>query len=585
LSLAWRVDDPSPGIRNEWRDSQMRTITAGWALAVAVTLAAGTLYATEPAELVIVGGTVYTLDPTAPRVEAVAVSGRWIVATGSRDDIEKYRGPKTAVLDVTHMTVLPGLVDAHAHLAGLGNKLAQLDLVGTTSAEEVRRKVLERAKTAASNEWIEGRGWDQNDWEVKEFPTWRALDGTDSHPVCLRRVDGHAVWVNRRALETCGVTKDTPDPAGGRIIRDKNGEPTGVFVDNAGDLVTKAIPKLSHAERVRRLKLAVAECQRNGLTGVHDAGVGEEGLQSLDELDESGELGLRIYVMLDADDRAFAERRIRGGPIIDQPGLVTVRALKLYADGALGSRGAALIEPYSDDPENRGLFVHTREELMRWTRLALENGFQVCTHAIGDAANRMMLDIYEEALRDTKVRDPRLRIEHAQILTDSDIERFGRLGIIASMQPTHATSDMYWAADRLGTERLKGAYAWRRLLDTGCLIACGSDFPVEGVNPLWGIYAAVTRTNQQGWPEGGWGGDQCMTRDEAIRGFTANAAYASFMERVKGTIQPNMMADITILDKDIFVVPPEEILECRVVYTIVDGRVVYDGTRGAPKGE
>ena len=333
----------------------------------------------ETADLIIVGGTIYTLDPNTPRVEAVAVAGQWIVCAGTRGEVEHYRGPSTRTLDVTGLTVLPGFVDAHAHLAGLGNSLAQVDLVGTKSPKEARQRVLERIATAGPGEWIQGRGWDQNDWEVEEFPTREDLEGTDSNPVVLRRIDGHAAWVNRRALEVCGITRNTPDPAGGRIVRDDAGEPSGILVDNAADLVRAMIPELSFDERLERLKRAVAECRRYGLTGVHDAGVGAKDLEAIRYLDEHGELGFRVYVMLDADEPGFAETQIRRGPVADEDHYVVVRALKLYADGALGSRGAALIDPYSDEPDNRGLFIHTQGELLRWTSLALENGFQVCT--------------------------------------------------------------------------------------------------------------------------------------------------------------------------------------------------------------
>jgi predicted amidohydrolase YtcJ len=561
----------------------LKTVVFGVFFILAMHSPVGDPTAAAPADLIIVGGTIHTLQADAPRVEAVAISGGMIIATGARAEVERLGGPSTRVIDARGLTVIPGLVDAHAHMTGLGNKLAQIDLVGTGSAGEIRRMVLERAKTAGRDEWIEGRGWDQNDWDVKEFPAWSDLAGTESHPVCLRRVDGHAVWVNRRAMEVCGITGESLEPAGGRILRDEAGEPTGIFVDNAATLITERIPEVSFAERVRRLKLAAAECVRCGLTGVHDAGVGKKALEALRYLEERGELGLRIYAMLDADEAEFADSVLRAGPPAGEGRMVTVRALKLYADGALGSRGAALLEPYSDESGHRGLFVHSREELLTWTRLALEGGYQVCTHAIGDAANRLMLDVYEEALRSANVDDPRLRIEHAQLLAPGEVERFSRLGVIASMQPTHATSDMYWAGDRLGAERLDGAYAWRALLDSGCVIACGSDFPVEAVDPLCGIYAAVTRKDQSGWPEGGWHGDQCMTVDEAVRGFTVNAAYASFMENLKGLLQPDMVADITVLDKDIYEVPPAEILECRIAYTIVGGRVVY--AAGTEKGK
>ncbi len=571
-------------MESQRRFTRVRNLGAALVLSVAFLSSslAGSL--AQTADLIITGGTIYTLDPKMPRVEAVAVSGQWIVYAGTLGEAARYRGPSTRTLDVAGMTVLPGFVDAHAHLAGLGNSLAVVDLSGTKSPQEVRDRVLARMTGAEPGAWVLGRGWDQNDWEVRVFPTWRDLEGTDSHPVALRRVDGHAVWVNRCGLEVCGVTRTTPDPAGGKIVRDDAGEPTGVLVDNAADLVRAKIPEPSFDERVARLKRAVAECQRYGLTGVHDAGVGEKDLDAIRYLDQHHELGLRVYAMLDADEPAFAEAFIRSGPAADEDQYVVVRALKLYADGALGSRGAALIEPYTDDPGNRGLLVHTREDLLRWTVLALENGFQVGTHAIGDAANRLMLDVYEEALSERPAADPRLRMEHAQVLAPEDIGRFAKLGVIAAMQPTHATSDMYWAVDRVGARRIEGAYAWRKLIEAGCTIACGSDFPVESPDPLAGIYAAVTRRDRKGYPEGGWYPEERMTIEEAIRGFTTDAAFAGFAEHVKGTIQPNMLADVTVLSMDPFVIPSTDLLSARVVYTIVGGDVVYEApeTPSAP---
>jgi predicted amidohydrolase YtcJ len=531
----------------------------------------------RPADLVIVGGVIHTLDAAHPRVDAVAVADGRIVYAGDKTGVEAYRGAETRVLDGSGLTVIPGLVDAHAHLSGLGKALAQLDLTGTASSAEVRSRVVERAGQAGANEWIEGRGWDQNDWNIKEFPTWKDLEGTDDHPVCLRRVDGHAAWLNRRALEACGITKDTADPDGGRIVRDTAGDPTGVLVDNAMVLVTRVIPEPTFEERVRRMKLAIADCLRFGLTGVHDAGVGEKELEVLRYLEKRGELGIRVYAMIDADETDFARAQLSRGPAVEDDHRLDVRSLKLYADGALGSRGAALLEPYSDEPSSRGLVVTPRGELLEWTTAALQNGFQVCTHAIGDAGNRSILDVYEEALNRTGVSGARLRVEHAQVLDPQDIPRFARLGVIASVQPTHATSDMPWAEDRLGPKRIQGAYAWRKIINTGARIACGSDFPVESPNPLWGIYAAVTREDRTGSPDGGWYPGERMTVDEALRGFTVDAAYAGFMEDSKGSIKPFMLADFTILDKDLLAIAPPEILATRVVYTIVGGAVGYEG--------
>ncbi|UCG53742.1 MAG: amidohydrolase [Candidatus Latescibacterota bacterium] len=535
----------------------------------------------EEADLILVGGTIYTLTPDRPEVEAIAIAGDRVVFVGSREDVASHKGEKTTTIDLEGKTAFPGFVDAHAHLDGLGKLLVQVNLHGTTSREDVRKRVREWQAKTPPGTWIEGRGWDQNDWEIKEFPTWKDLNGTEANPVYLRRVDGHAAWVNAEALRLCNITAETPDPFGGRIIRDADGEPTGVLIDEAVDLVFEKIPEPCFEDRVRRVRLAVRECHRNGLTGVHDAGVEKVDFEVLRYLAVREELDFRVYAMLDSDDTTFTVERIRQGPIVDDGGYLTVRALKLYADGALGSRGAALLEPYADERSNKGLFQHTREELLEWTTLALEHGFQVCTHAIGDAGNRLMLDVYEEALAKVSVSDPRLRIEHAQVLAPDDIGRFKRLGVIPSMQPTHATSDMYWAGDRLGPERVKGAYAWRTLIESGCAIVCGSDFPVEGVSPLWGIYAAITRQDHDGWPEGGWQPEQRMTAEEAVRGFTVHTAHAAFSENLKGTLEVGKLADVTVLDRDVMNVAPKEILSTNVVYTIVGGAVVYSAAEEA----
>jgi predicted amidohydrolase YtcJ len=562
----------------------MREKFSGIALWALVAVAASPGFAADRfAELIVSGGTVYTLDPARPIVEAVAAAGGRVVYAGDRNGVDAYRGPATLVIDAAGRTVVPGLVDAHAHLSGLGTRLSVLDLVGTKTPSEIRGLVVEREKSASRGEWIQGRGWDQNDWPEREFPTWKDLEGTESHPVYLRRVDGHAAWLNRKALELCGIGAETPDPEGGRIVRDAGGNPTGVLVDNAIELVTKMIPEPSFDEKIRRMKLALAECLRFGLTGVHDAGVGEKDLAVLRELERRGELGIRVYAMLDADEPEFLRAQLERGPVVDSEHRLDVRAIKLYADGALGSRGAALLDPYSDEPSNRGLLVTSREELLDWTTAALRGGFQVCTHAIGDAGNRTALDVYEEALAKTGAKNARLRIEHAQVLAPEDIPRFASLGVIASVQPTHATSDMPWAPDRLGPRRVEGAYAWRKLIDSGCRIACGSDFPVEAVNPLLGIHAAVTRQDREGRPEGGWYPDQRMTVEEALRGFTSDAAFASFMEDSKGIIQPGMLADLTILDVDPYSAAPREILSARVTGTVVGGVVQYEAS-ATPEG-
>lgn len=539
----------------------------------------------DTADLLIVGGTIYTMDPDRPTVEAVAVRREQIMFAGPRARALRYQGPRTLVLDISGQTMIPGLVDSHAHLMSLGQALSELDLVGTASADTVRQLVVETNGQTARGAWVHGRGWDQNDWEVKAFPTWRDLGGSESNPVFLRRIDGHAAWLNRTALDSLGITAETPDPFGGRIVRDDQGEPTGILIDRAMDQAYERLPRPSIEEKTRRMRLAVDECLRFGLTGVHDAQTTRDALAVLRQLDRHRQLGIRVYAMLDSSDSTFVETAVRAGVSDGGQSRVTVRAIKVYADGALGSRGAALLAPYRDDPANVGLMRNSVETIEYWTRLALENGFQICIHAIGDAANRAVIDIYERQIRASRVKDPRCRIEHAQVLAIDDIDRLAPLGIIASMQPTHATSDMYWAEERLGPERIRGAYAWRKLIDSGVTIVCGSDFPVEAVNPLLGIYAAVTRQDVRGWPEGGWYPEERMTIDEAVRGFTANAAFAAFAEDWQGTIEIGKGADFTIVDRDIFQVAPAQILDTEVVYTIVGGMIRYAAKENLAVGD
>lgn len=544
-------------------------------LAVAI-LYARAVPAAEPADLVLQHARVVTLSKDHTTASAVAVSGERIVYVGDDKGVKAYVGKNTRVIDAGGCTVMPGLVDAHGHLNNLGKILHDVNLVGTTSIADVVKHVRDYQTHVKPGDWIHGRGWDQNDWTTQSFPTWRDLAATEANPVYLDRVDGHALWVNKRALELCGITRDTKDPPGGRIERDEKGEPTGVFVDEAETLIESRVPAPSATELDARLAAAIAECNKFGLTGVHDAGTTREVMESLQRLGAADKLTLNIYSMIDSQDDAFAHELLAKGPWQDFGGRLTVRAFKLRADGALGSRGALLLEPYQDDPGNLGLNVQTPDTLLWWTRSALSRGFQVGTHAIGDRANRMMLDIYEKALRETGKKDARLRIEHAQIVSLQDIPRFAALGVIASMQPTHATSDMPWAVKRVGGERLKGAYAWRTLRDSGAVLAFGSDFPVESVNPLLGLYAAITRQDADGQPAGGWYPEQKLTLVEALRAFTAGAAYAGFDEKDAGRIEAGMRADITVLDGDMTNAAPRVLLGTHAKYTITRGRVVYE---------
>jgi len=540
--------------------------------------------AQEPADLVVVGGVVHTMDPASPRGEAFAVRDGAIVALGSSIAIlNDHRGDATEVIDLGGSTVIPGLIDAHAHVMGLGRALRSLDLVGTQSPEAIAEMVRETAGARPAGSWVTGRGWDQNDWPGKDFPTHDVLDrAAPDHPVWLTRVDGHAGWANARAMELAGVGRETPDPEGGRIVRDSAGEPTGVFVDNAQALVAGAIPVADPAEREARLAAAQARILEVGLTGVHDMGVSQPELELYRRWAEGGRLAFRAVVYLGSDRETLDwwEGGEWTAPPGEHPHLV-VRGVKLYADGALGSRGAALLAPYADDPGNTGLLVTPPDSLRALVARALGRGLQPAIHAIGDRGNREALDAFEAGLAGLRPHSGgdaglRPRIEHAQVVVLEDIPRFAEVGVIASVQPTHATSDMYWAEDRVGLERILGAYAWRRLRDAGARLACGSDFPVEDANPFHGLYAAVTRQDQKGWPEGGWRSEERMTREEALACFTIHAAHAASMEDEVGSLSVGKRADFLVLDRDYFEAPAEEIWRIRVLRTVVDGETAYE---------
>lgn len=538
------------------------------------------IYLSTPREagMLLINGRVYTFDSDMSVAQAVAIRGTRIVGVGSNEDLASRFKADTTV-DLHGWTVMPGLVDGHAHMLGEGGKLQTLDLDNTKSPEEVVESVRVRAAGMQSGQWIIGRGWDQNRWAVESFPSHELLDrAAPNNPVLLRRVDGHALWINSLALNLAGVTEATADPAGGKIYRDQRGDPTGVLVDNAMDLIDKVVPPLTDSEIERRLRLALQECARLGLTQVHDMGVDLQTLRVYKRLIDGGECPVRIYAAIGWPGDGW-EAYLRQGPEKGyKDGMLTVRAVKIYMDGALGSRGAALFDEYSDDPGNRGLTIISEADIDTICRQALEHGFQVCTHAIGDRANELTLNAYERALRTLPANapTPRWRVEHAQVLQESDIPRFKMLGILPSMQPTHATSDMPWAEARLGAKRVKGAYAWHSLLRTGTIIIGGSDFPVEHVNPLFGIYAAITRSDRNGYPEDGWYPEQRMSRNEAVRCFTSWAAYGAFQDNDKGTIEPGKWADLTVLSQDIMQVPAHDILTTEVEMTMVGGKIVYE---------
>jgi predicted amidohydrolase YtcJ len=535
--------------------------------------------AQPPADLVVTNARIYTVDDGRPLAQAMAVRGGRVQFVGDPRGALALRGPQTRVVDLGGRTVIPGMVDAHGHLSGLGLGLRNVDLVGTASYDEVIARVAERARATPRGTWIVGRGWDQNDWGDTRFPSHEALSrAVPDHPVYLERVDGHAALVNAAGMRAAGVTRDTRDPEGGRLERTPAGEPTGVFVDNAQGLVERSIPAPTREERRQALRAAARELHRYGLVGVHTAGEGRATIELMEEMAQRGELDLRAYVMISDDSAAIAHYFARGPKSGLHDGRVWVRSVKLYADGALGSRGAALLEPYADDPNNRGLLVSAPAHIEEVARRALRAGFQVNTHAIGDRGNRLVLDAYQKALAAAPVADHRFRVEHAQILHHEDVPRFAELGVIPSMQASHQTSDMYWAGNRLGQGRLLGAYAWRALLDAGSIVPNGSDFPVELVNPLISFHAAVSRQDARNWPTGGWFPEQRMTRDEALRSMTLWPAVAGFQEQELGSLAAGRRADFVVLDRDIMRVPAEQILGTRVLATWFGGRPVYEAT-------
>ena len=534
---------------------------------------------TEPATLIVHNAQVYTVNAAQPTAEAVAARGDRIVLVGSNQDALALRGDGTRVIDAQGATVVPGLQDAHGHFTGLGASLQMLRLRGTTSYGQIADMVRARAATARPGEWIQGRSWDQNDWPVKDWPTHDALTAAaPNNPVYLTRVDGHAALVNKAAMDAAGITRATPDPAGGRLIRTADGTPTGVLIDSAEDLVASKIPPVSGQQLEEHIRLADAEARKLGLTMVHDAGADPTIVAAYRRLVDAGQLKTRLYVML-RGPLSMLEPEFKKGPIVNHGGhRLSVRAIKIGADGALGSRGAALLEPYSDDASTSGFLTTPEAEIYQQTLAASRARFQTAIHAIGDRGNRVALDIFERVQREVPgARDLRMRIEHAQILDAADIPRFARLNVIASMQATHATSDMPWVPARIGPARTaEGAYVWQRLMKSGVVLANGSDFPVEEPNPMLGLYAAITRQDPAGQPAGGWMPEERMSRDEMLKSFTWNAAYAANAEKDLGSIEVGKLADLVVLTRNVMTVEPKEILSTVVRYTIIGGEVVHE---------
>ncbi len=525
----------------------------------------------EKVDLLVYNATIYTVDSSFAMAGAMAVRDGKIIATGQTTELqEKYDAREK--IDAEGKFIYPGFIDAHAHFVGYGNSLQRVNLVGTESwAAAVDRTIKFAADNAIKQgEWIAGRGWDQNDWDKKEFPGKETLDSVfPDHPVILTRIDGHAAIANQKALDIAGVKAG--DKLTGGEVEVKNGKLTGILIDNAVDLVSSKIPGQTKEQFNKALKDAEKNCFAVGLTTIDDCGLGAEAVEVIKAMQASGELKMRLYVML-SDEKANFDYLEKTGAI--KTDRLHVRSFKVYGDGALGSRGACLLQPYSDKPGHSGFLLSKPEHFDSVANWIAQKGFQMCTHAIGDSGNRTMLNIYAKYLKGNN--DLRWRIEHAQVINQHDFNLFGANSIVPSVQPTHATSDMYWAGDRLGSERVKGAYAFKQLLQQNGWIPLGTDFPVEDISPFKTFYAAVVRKDAKGWPDGGYQTENALTREEALKGMTIWAAKANFEEKEKGSLEKGKFADFIILDKDIMKASEKELLQINVLKTFVGGEKVYE---------
>ncbi|WP_370086552.1 amidohydrolase [Ekhidna sp.] len=539
------------------------------------------------ADKIIFNAIIYTLDDNQPTVEAIAIKADTFLYVGSREGANAFKGSVTEELDLQGKTVVPGLIEGHAHIMGVGYNLVNLDLMETKSYQEVVDMVVERAKSTPEGTWILGRGWHQDKWTEQPeltngFPTHDLLsEAVPNHPVYLKHASGHAALANAKAMEIAGVNADTPQPDGGEIFKRLDNQPTGIFNETAQGIIGKAIPKETRESDSQALRLALQECFKNGITGFHTAGEDQERIDLFKSFAEKNELKLRLYVMLTGRDEKLLDDYFSNG--IEHNlynGQLSVRSVKLYVDGALGSRGAWLLEEYSDAPGVHGHNTMPMDEMEEITARAYKAGFQVCSHAIGDRANREVLDVYERTFKlypESAPKEPRFRIEHAQHFHPEDIPRFAELGVIPAMQAIHMSSDRPWAIDRLGKERIEwGAYMWQDLLQSGTRIVNGTDAPVEPINPFASFYASVSRRTLKGTPEGGYEPNQKMTREQALRSYTLDAAYGAFQEDMKGSIEVGKWADLTILDRDIMTIPEDDILNTQVAMTVIGGEVVYE---------
>ena len=545
--------------------------------------------------MLIYGGTIYTVDSTGVTAEAVAIKDDKILFAGSLEEAETYKNEETELLDLKGKTMTPGLIEGHGHFMGLGYNELNLDLLNTTSYQAIIDAVAERVKTSKPGEWITGRGWHQSKWDslpadlVLGFQTHHRLSEiSPDNPVYLRHASGHAGFANEKAMEIAGLLDFTLDGVrkyeveGGEVLVDASGRPTGVFNERAQTLITQHIPERTPESDIKAFDLAVKACQENGITSFHDAGIPKETIALYEKMKSEGKMQTRIYAMLTGWDKELLNTWYEKGIMVDDDHLFTIRSVKLNCDGALGSRGAWLLEPYSDRPDHFGHETLPMEFVRKTAASGLEHGFQVCSHAIGDRANREILDRYELAFKERpeSSTDHRFRIEHAQHLHPDDIPRFAELQVIPAMQAVHMSSDRPWAIDRLGEKRIKeGAYMWQDLLQSGVPIVNGTDVPVEPINPIASFYASVSRKTLKGTPEGGYEPEQKMTRTQALRSYTLDAAYGAFEEDIKGSITVGKLADFTIYDQDLMTVDENNILETKVVMTIFNGEIVFDATK------
>ena len=539
-----------------------------------------------PADVIFLNGNIYTANEMQPRAEAIAVETDRIVFVGSNDAVKKYRGAQTRVIDLHGGTVVPGMTDAHHHLEGVGFREMTLNLEGINNLQDFLTKVKTKVDQAKPGEWVTGRGWIETFWTPPVFPTRWDLDKVaPNNPVILQRADGHGTVVNSAALKIAGITKETPSPFGGEVSKDKNGEPNGMLLDAAQEFVRRHIPPVSPADAERAVVLGVQRDIGLGWTQVQNPGGDYRDIAIYKKLYGEGKIKLRIYKVLSAPGKE-AQRLLVEGPIIGAYGnRLTVRALKFYADGSLGSRSAALLEPYSDAPDTSGFLTIKEEDLLPVLEEALRKGIQCETHAIGDKGNRFILDEYEKALKavpvdQRKIADPRWRVEHSQIVNPLDIPRFKKLGIIPSMQASHAIGDLHFAPARLGIKRLAGAYAWNSFVKSGVIVPGGSDAPVERGEPMIEFYAAVARKDIKGWSGDGWHPEEALSRDQALKMLTIWPAYAAFEENLRGTIEVGKLADLTVLSADIMKIPEMDILKTHCLMTVIGGEIVYQAAPG-----